>query len=138
MNIEITQTKQVDIKVLVVRANVRYWEDATINGVADEEGDLTPLRSGVDWAPCVDVETGKIRDWPTGTVASIHFKVCDGFSFWLLDKDDEVVYTSEEGYVPKFFCPKEPGCGDYIIMEINKDGVIQDWDKSGIKSELEV
>jgi len=36
--------KEVDIKTLHVQANVRYWEDATVNGVEDEEGTLMPCR----------------------------------------------------------------------------------------------
>ena len=137
MNIEITEKKKVDVKTLAVQANVMYWEDSEINGVADEDGDLTPLRSGDNWEPSVEIETGKIREWPIGTVASIHFKVCDGFSFRLLDENDQVVYTSEEGYVPKFFCPKDSGYGDYIIMDIDSSGVIQGWDKSRIIDALE-
>jgi hypothetical protein len=137
MHIEITEQKRVDVKTLAVRANVRYWEDAEINGVADEEGDLTPFADGDSWNLKVEIEAGKIIDWPTGTVASIHFKVCDGFSFWLLDENDEVVYTSEEGYVPKFFCPKEAGYGDYIIMDIDADGVIQKWDKAELARALD-
>jgi hypothetical protein len=30
-------------------------------------------------------------------------------------------------YVPKMLSPKEEGWGDYIIMDIDTDGQIQDW-----------
>lgn len=41
--IKLKVEKEFDIKTLVVSANVRYWEDSTINGVEDKDGTLTPL-----------------------------------------------------------------------------------------------
>ena len=32
-----------------VSAEVRYWEDATINGTEDTDGTLTPLRKDACW-----------------------------------------------------------------------------------------
>lgn len=118
--------KEVELKSLSVTANVRYWEDATINGVDDEEGTLTPCKKGECWCPEIDIETGKINNWVDGVVASIHFKVCDEGVYSLRDDQDNIVYE-REGYVPKCMSPKEPGYGDYIIMNINHEGFIEDW-----------
>ena len=30
--------------------------------------------------------------------------------------------------MPSTLSPKEPGYGDYIIMDIDENGIIQDWD----------
>ena len=45
---------------LIVSAAVRYWEDATVNGEADTEGKLIPLRVGDAWEPTIELATGKI------------------------------------------------------------------------------
>ena len=127
MIIEVKLTKEVDVRFLQVNANVRYWDDSTINGIKDVDGDLTPCRSGDNWSPLIDVDAGKIIDWPEDIEASIHFKVCDMGAYMLLEENkDEIVEI--DGYVPGIMCPKENGYGDYIIMDIGKDGVIADWD----------
>lgn len=129
MLVTIKIEKEFDIKKLQVNAGVRYWEDATINGVSDEEGTLTPCKDGDLWSPVINVETGIIENWPQGTTANIHFKVCDQCSVSLLDENNEIV-KGFEGYVPKTLCPKDEGYGDYIIMDINENGQIQDWKPS--------
>ena len=62
---------------LRVSAGVRYWEDASVNGVEDTDGTLIPFRKGDLWCPIIDLETGQIYDWPAGANAYIHYKVCD-------------------------------------------------------------
>jgi hypothetical protein len=115
------------VKEIHVKAGVRYWEDAIINDIADETGQLTPCRDGDNWCPIIDVETGTIKNWATGTYADMHFKVCDECGVKLIGENDEVLYECEDGYVPKVLCPNENGYGDYIIMTIDGDGVISNW-----------
>lgn len=111
-----------------VEAGVRYWEDAKINGVEDTEGTLTPLRQGSCWCPVIRLTDGQIMDWPQGTSADIHFKVCDDGEYWLMDKDKQLTAKWGGYYVPDdFLCPTSNGYGDYIIMKINSDGVIEGW-----------
>jgi hypothetical protein len=119
--------KEVEIKTLKVEANVRYWEDATVNGVADENGDLIPFRIDEMWCPVIEIDTGIIKDWPIGTVASIHYKVVDEGNYYLIDEDNNTVLSIEQDYVPSILCPKENGYGDYIIMDISENGQIADW-----------
>ena len=119
--------KEVEIKTLEVKAHVRYWEDSEINGVADESGNLTPFANGDLWCPIIDIDSGIIKDWPKGTTAEIHFKVCDNGSYYLKDENGEVVLSIENNYVPGILCPKEDGYGDYIIMDIDENGQIQNW-----------
>ena len=58
--------------------------------------------------------------------ASIHYKICDDGHYKLLDKDDNII-KEIEGYVPAMMCPDGNGYGDYVIMRVDKDGLIQDW-----------
>lgn len=128
MKAKIKIEKEVEIKTLRVAAEVRYWEDSEINGIPDDTGDLTPFRKGELWCPVIDIETGIIKDWPKGTKAEIHFKICDSGSYYLENGKGETVLSIENDYVPSMLSPKENGYGDYIIMDIDENGQIQDWD----------
>lgn len=111
-----------------VSANVRYWEDATINGADDTDGTLTPSRNGECWTPVIRLADGVVMDWPQGTVANVHFKVCDQGEYWLQDERRKRIAKWGGHYVPDdFLCPGDNGDGDYIIMKINAEGVIQKW-----------
>ena len=127
MKITITKKAEVEVKTLAVSAGVRYWENATVNGVEDTEGDLIPLRRGDRWEPIISLENGKIFGWPSGTTASLHYKVCDDGVYKLIDAEGALIYT-KDGYVPDVMCPKDEGHGDYIIMDIDGDGMIQNWE----------
>lgn len=118
--------KEFDLKTLHVRAGARYWEDATVNGVEDETGELIPFREGNMWCPVIDIETGVILGWPEGTTAQIHYKVCDNGQYSIKDVNSkEALYR--EGYVPNCLSPKESGYGDYIILDIDASGKIDGW-----------
>lgn len=119
--------KEVDFKTLLVKAEARYWEDSTVNEVKDVNGDLIPCRDGDMWCPIIDIDTGIIRNWEQGKKASIHFKVCDAGSYYLLDEKGETILSIENDYVPKMMCPKDKGYGDYIIMDIDENGKIEDF-----------
>ncbi len=123
--LEITETRTVNAKTLKVEAGVRYWEDATVNGEQDDDGTI-PLRSGDAWCPSIDIDTGRIIDWPAGTTADLHYKVCDAGIYVLLGDDDTEI-ARKEGYVPEIMSPGGNGYGDYIIMTIGEDGVIANW-----------
>lgn len=113
-------------KYIQVLAEVRYWEDADVNGIEDKDGDLIPLRNGDNWSPIIDIETGIINDWPIGTTAQLHYKICDAGTYNLLDKNYKLL-SSFDGYVPDTMCPKDKGFGDYIIMDIDSNGKIDKW-----------
>lgn len=119
----VTIKREVEVTTLDCDIGVRYWEDAMVDGVEDADGKLIPLRSGEDWKITIDLETGKIQSWPNGITAKTHYKVCDAGVYSLLDVDGNVV-AKKVGYVPRMLCPKENGYGDYVIMEIDGDGVI--------------
>lgn len=132
------QTTHNDRLIVEVVAHVRYWEDGEINGVDDDQDNpKMPCVTGIYdasgrryWCPFIDVETGQIMNWKKGVEASIHYKVCDECGLTIM-KGDTVLYEDDD-HVPEFLCPKEEGYGDYIIMDIDKDGFIKDWDKSKV------
>jgi hypothetical protein len=129
MKTSIKVEKEVDLKLLVVKAEPRYWEDSEVNGEDDtENGDNIPCKNGNLWSPEIEIETGKILNWPQGVKASIHYKVCDCCGWELLDENKQVVLSAKDGYVPSTLYPKENGYGDYIIMDIDENGQIDNWE----------
>jgi hypothetical protein len=125
--IEVTKKEQVVVKYLQARCGVRYWEDATVNGVEDEDGSRIPFRDGDNWCPKIELETGKIVDWPQGTTAHIHYKVCDDGDYKLLDECGNVVVHIDE-YVPAIMSPGDScKCGDYVVMDVDAAGLVQKW-----------
>lgn len=126
MEIELQTTIKVAVKFLEVRACVRYWEDATVNGVEDDDGQI-PLRNGDCWQPVINLETGLVTNWPAGMTAQVHYKVCDAGQYWLQDADGKRVAKYKSDYVPDLLSVGSNGYGDYIILNIDGDGVIQGW-----------
>lgn len=127
MKIEITQKIEVEIKTLQVDAGVRYWNDSYVNGINDSEGKLIPFRNGDRWQPEIELETGKIINWPIGTSAEIHYKVVDNGQYFLKDEANRAVASILDNYVPQILSPGDNGYGDYIIMDIDENGIIQNW-----------
>jgi hypothetical protein len=129
MKVKIKIEKEVEVKTLQVKAGVRYWVDSEINGEPDtENGENVPCKNGELWTPEIEIETGKILNWKQGVKAEIRYKICDCCGWELKDEKGEVVLSAEDGYVPSTLCPKESGYGDYIIMDIDENGIIADWD----------
>ena len=127
MKIHIKKTVEFTPKLLIVSAGVRYWEDATVNCVADEDGTLIPLREGDKWIPIIELETGRVLSWPQGTTANINYKVCDAGEYWLEDADGKRVKWKGY-YVPdSLLAIGDKGYGDYIILAISAEGMIEGW-----------
>lgn len=126
MKIKLKIEKEFDAKFLQVEAGVRYWEDASVNGVTDEEGDLIPCRDGDTWCPIIEIDTGKIVNWEIGKTADVHYKVCDNGVYILQDSNRDHLKTIED-YVISDLAIGESGYGDYIIMKIDSNGIIENW-----------
>lgn len=126
MNITLKIEKEYDVKYLLAECGARYWSDSTVNGEEDTNGKLMPCIDGEYWKPLIELETGKILNWEQGKEADVYYKVCDDGLYKLLDKDKKIIH-SIDGYVPKIMCPTKPGYGDYVIMKIDKDGYIKNF-----------
>lgn len=115
-------------------AAARYWEDATVNDVEDTDGNLIPGRRGDTWCGRIDLETGRVEGWPEGTVAKIHYKVCDEGLYWLTDRAGNRLTKYRSDYVPdSFLCHGSNGFGDYIILSVDGHGLIADYSRPEIE-----
>lgn len=108
---------------------VCYWEDATVNGAEDIDGTLIPGRQGDMWHGVIDIQLGCLGGWPKGTIAYIHYKVCDAGTYRIYDSNMKVTAKREDCYVPGCLDCSEyrDGYGDYVILEIDGDGMIARW-----------
>jgi hypothetical protein len=128
MKVKIKVEKEVDLKLLIVKARVRYWEDSEVDGENDtENGENIPCKIGDLWCPHIEIETGKILNWKQGVKAEIHYEVADGLGYEIQSENGEVVLSADDGYVPETLAPKEEGYGGCIIMDIDKNGHIANW-----------
>jgi hypothetical protein len=76
----------------------------------------------------IELSTGKIREWPMGTTADIHYKVCDQGQYWLADAAGNRLWKYRGDYVPDhLLCVGDRGYGDYIIMNVGLAGWIEEW-----------
>ncbi|HVE20612.1 MAG TPA: hypothetical protein VNC39_01435 [Acidocella sp.] len=122
-------------RYIEVEAGVRYWEGSTLNGEVDEDGNI-PRRKRDAWCPVIELETGRVIDWPPGTTADIHYKVCDDGRYWLLDASGAGLAKWKGYYVPNsILCVNDNGYGDYIIMKIGGDGLVIGWKKPDIDAD---
>lgn len=119
-----------------VEAEVRYWEDARVNGVDDEDGSRIPGKVGDLWKVRIDLEAGRIEDWRAGVSASIHYKVCDQGEYWLSDGAGVRIAKWNDHYVPGgFLCHGDNGFGDYIIMDVDGEGRIAKYHRPTVDDE---
>jgi hypothetical protein len=113
-------------RFIEVSAYVQHWEDANLNGKEDINGDI-PLRQGEKWKPTIDLASGRVIGWPPGFTADIHYQICDGGEYWLLDGLGARISKWGGYYVPDDLCVGENGFGDYIIFKIGADCLIEGW-----------
>ena len=113
----IAALKEFEVKKVRVSVAVRYDEE-------DIPKDF-PMRSGNMWNATIDIETGKIFDWPQGKSGDLYMKVCDEGSYYLLDENDEEILSIEGDYVPNKLIPGT--YGDYIDLKIDSTGTITNW-----------
>ena len=87
----------------------------------------------LDWCPVIDVETGKIQDWPEGFILkNTTWKTCDQgvYVYSNADESKQIVSTDcGNYYVPGWLDQEGDGYGDYIQITINGDGTIENWEE---------
>lgn len=128
MKMEISIKSKVEVKTLIADMGVRYWEDGVVNGVQDDDDNpKMPLIENGAWKLRIDLASGVIADWPKGTTASVHYKVCDAGVYSLADAAGNVVAV-KDGYVPAMLSPEGDGYGDYVILSVDAEGKIDGWE----------
>ena len=127
MTYEVAVKTKAKVSYLKANMGVRYWEDGRIGGEADNNDvPQMPLSADGYWNIVINLSTGEILDWPKGTTAETHYKVCDDGVYSLLDHTMETIVT-KDGYVPNMLSPDGGGYGDYVIMKIDETGKIDGW-----------
>ncbi len=111
------QTEEIELAAVCCRVAVNYEEE-------DMPRDF-PHRRGDMWDVVIDIDTGQIKDWPSGTKPlDLYMKICDSGSYLLVDKSGAVVRAFKNDYVPDFI----PGeYGDYLDFKIDSTGLITNW-----------
>jgi hypothetical protein len=129
---KLTVTKPVEIEVVTIRVNVpvRYGtEDIPADCPGRRpwlKGDTSESNESRDdrWDVAIDIDSGKVRNWPKGKTAKVKMKVCDEGNYHLYDANGDEVAVIKENYVPSCV----PGeYGDYISFDIDKNGVVKNW-----------
>jgi len=141
MKIDMEVIKEVDVKKIILKAGVRYWEDCKVNELdynEEHNPDFSkiPCKENDVWSPIIDIETGIILNWTKGTKLKTWFKVCDCCNFSILDAEGNTVYSRDE-YVPSFLSIDDSGYGDYIYLTIDEEGKILNWKKELVEEFLE-
>lgn len=125
MKTTIKVKQEVEIKTIQIDLAPRYVGDGDDDDVPNDFPLLSANKK--EWSVFVDVDTGKIKNWPQGEVRDFWSKVCDEGVYTLFDEEGNDIATIS-GYVPNGIVPGE--YGDYVDLKINADGVITNWPKS--------
>ena len=156
MEVQILKPRTIDFKYLKAKLYVRYWVDCrySVDGGETwiynlEDNENSDKKVFYD-LPCtysewdakdnqiryiqliIDLETGKVVNWTNNVLLETHFKVCDEGEYSFLDKSfNEVINITDEYdqyYVPDFLSLEDEGYGDYVYIDIMKDGTIKHFD----------
>lgn len=123
MNIRVFKLHTFDCKRVTIKSEIKFWKDSYVDGTEDTEGTRIPFREGNIWNPTINLEEGKIEDWEIGKTANVNYKTVDGNSYeFKMDNGDSICLYNQ--YVASFLDPKEQGYGDYITLNIDKNGYI--------------
>lgn len=118
MKATVMKPVEIEIKYIEMNLPVRYDDE--------DMPESFPFRDGEWWSVTVDIDTGKIQDWPKGWAYDLYMKVVDGGTYRLLDANRDLVKEISD-YVPHGVVPGE--FGDYVDLKINSSGKIANWPK---------
>lgn len=117
MKVRIPILVEEEIELIRIAAPVRYDEEEIPNDF--------PGRSGDFWQADIEIDTGKIRNWPAGRAEEMHLTVKDAGSYKLVNVSGDEVAVIEENYVPHGIVPGS--YGDTIELDISADGIVTNW-----------
>ena len=110
-------------------------ETFTENGEkVDPFDDEAPLYYG-NFGFKVDVDTGRILDWPDSKLyVKVNMRVMDTGFYDYYDKDNNKIYE-EEGYAPNFLEISSKYCED-ICFDTDANGFILGWKEKNVKEQI--
>lgn len=141
MKITITKPIDFEVKYLLVQVpDYVNWEDWRYNNDESENGAghpwFDPKTDGITFK--INVDEGTVVGWKEGDTAEVFSKVRDEGLYHLMDQNNNVLYSMEEGsYVPDVLDTYSDGYGDYIQFKVRPDGKIENWNKAKIYSMIE-
>jgi len=120
-------------RYLKVVANPRYLEDTYLNGKEDKEGEICIYDNDkqiLDFV--IDMVEGKILNWNNTQGAKIHYKIADEGKYYLIEYISQHMYSIKKEYssyyvVDELLAIDRNGYGDYMIMEVDKNGYIKNY-----------
>jgi len=124
MKVTVKRPQEITVTHIKITLPVNYGEEDIPNDF--------PLRKGDMWQAMVNIDTGKIENWPEHPrfqECSLHMKVCDGGTYTLYSYFEDhwdKVSKREQEYVPNGVVPGT--YGDYVELDI-KNGIITNWPK---------
>lgn len=149
MKINILQEKEVNVKFIGcdigLGENINGFE---IFGDIKEDEEIPFIEKilcGVyeyRWRPIIDIDEGKILDWPSNLKMDVMCKTVDDNILYILDENkqpiswyddrDKDIVEYYDGYVPEILDTDGDGYGDYIQLHIDENGYIKDFNKEDI------
>lgn len=119
---------KVDLERLTIYALPVSWANTLVNGVNDTpDGNNIPCKFGVTWCPVIEIDTGRIINWKKGTTASIHYKLPGALGYEVADEYEEIIVDTIVSSVPKTLSIGTNNYKNTIIMDIDENGVIANW-----------
>lgn len=77
----------------------------------------------------IDIDEGKILHWRKGNTAFICNRPINSGIYTFLDENNKVIFNISD-YVPDGLDIEEEGDGNYIIMKVLPNGMINNWNKN--------
>lgn len=147
MKIKVLRLADVNIHYVKCYLFPNWWEDSDVSkdGSEFEEGSLDnmPQSMLLDWTPqisdyenfkgqkCffmkINPDTGQIENWEKGYKMNIYWKVVDEGIYEYIDDNENIIKKFDTDYVPRYLAIEEEGYGDYVIMNVDENGFIQNW-----------
>ncbi|MBR5983387.1 MAG: hypothetical protein IK025_06675 [Bacteroidales bacterium] len=91
------------------------------------ENEIPCRQDDEHWVVTIDLTTHKIIEWKQEYGDMYLFtKVVDDGTYSLLDENKNELYRID-GYVPNNLLPEKDGFGDYLTLQVNEDGIIENW-----------
>lgn len=116
MKIKVKIAQEINAKFVKVFIPIRYGDE-------DIPYDF-PLRCKDIWVGIIDIDQGRIIDWPNGESGRLFAKVCDEGEYTLLDEGMSEIIKIKD-YAPNNLIPGE--YGDYVDLHIDEIGMITNW-----------